>query len=70
MMDRQDIQPGFIYRGGKNGTLRQIVSYGATEDFVCWANPHDRLPYGGFISTICTSRTSFARWADKIEEEV
>ncbi|AFU86713.1 hypothetical protein D869_gp201 [Caulobacter phage CcrRogue] len=70
MIRIEDVQPGFIYRGGKSGALRQVVSYGANESFVCWANPHDRLPYGGFLNTTCTSRASFARWADKIEEEV
>lgn len=62
-MRAEDIKPGRTYRGGKNGDQRAVVRYGAHEGFVCWAPERERLPYGGFVNTRCTSTAAFAKWA-------
>lgn len=65
MMDVGKIEPGRTYIGGKNAERRAIVRWGADQRWVCWAPERERLPYGGFMRTNCTSTGSFARWANE-----
>lgn len=62
-MRPEEIIIGRTYAGGKNGDLRVAVSYGADRNFICFAPPNKRLPYGGFLSTTCVSIKAFAKWA-------
>lgn len=62
-MRPEDIKLRSTYRGGKNGELRFVIRYGASDKYVCWAHPRERLVYGGFSHDTCTSRASFAKWA-------
>lgn len=59
----EQIEPGKIFAGGKHGQRRAVVQWGADHRWVCWAPEHERLPYGGFSRTYCTSTKSFAAWA-------
>jgi hypothetical protein len=59
-----DVVPGRTYVGGKSGESRTVVKFGASQEWVCWAPTKERLPHGGFVNTRCTSRDSFARWAE------
>lgn len=68
-MKPSDIQPGRSYIGGKNGVSRTVVSYGSSQNWVCWAPTSERLPLGGFTTTTCTSRANFARWAKSEAKE-
>jgi hypothetical protein len=67
-MKIEDIEVGSAYEG--NGVVRRVVGYGSTKEWISWGLEKYRLPYGGFITTRCTSAKSFAKWAErKIEKD-
>lgn len=63
-MKTEEINPGSTYIGGKDKQRRTVVSFGSSPDWVIWGRTRERLPFGGFSETRCTSTKSFARWAE------
>ncbi len=62
-MKVSELEIGKTYAGGNIGERRTLTGWGSSDKYICYGRTVERLPYGGFVKTVCIRTESFANWA-------